>query len=283
VMRHAGVCTIQKPVITLRSRRFFFCVLFLLVTLMAASVCASVQQSRKEVLYINSYDKGQEWSDPITQAIGDQSASSGLDVNLPEGSIIINQPKNVRLVTENELWSIFIGCSGLIIGIAIMIIALLRIRRTRDALDASEKRYRAVVEDQSELISRVLPDGTHIFVNDSYCRFFEKTRDDIIGKQFIPQLSDEEKLRIYYHLKFLTPQNPISGITNRVILENGESRWLFWNNRAIFDKDGNIVEYQSVGRDITDVKLAEEKVRQYIENLEEQIAKRTQELVNSNT
>ena len=170
----------------------------------------------------------------------------------------------------------------MVIGIAIMIIALLRIRRTRDALDASEKRYRAVVEDQSELISRVLPDGTHIFVNEAYCRFFGKTRDDIMGKQFIPQLSDEEKLRIGRHLKSLTPQRPIRGITNRVTLDNGESRWLFWNNRAIFDKDGNVVEYQSVGRDVTDVKLAEEKVRQYSENLEAQIAKRTQELVNSN-
>ena len=233
VMRHAGVCRIQGQSFRC-DPAVLFCVLFLLVALMAASVSASVQQSRKEVLYINSYDKGQEWSDPITQAIEDQSASSGLDVNLPKGSIIINQPQNVRLVTENELWSIFIGCSGLIIGIAIMIIALLRIRRTRDALDASEKRYRAVVEDQSELISRFVPDGTHIFVNEAYCRFFEKTRDDIMGKQFIPQLSDEEKLRIHNHLKSLTPQHPISGITNRVTFrERGEPV-------AVLEQQGNL-------------------------------------------
>ena len=36
----------------------------------------------------------------------------------------------------------------------------------------SEERYRNVVEDQTEFISRFLPDGTHVFVNEAYCRYF---------------------------------------------------------------------------------------------------------------
>ena len=54
------------------------------------------------------------------------------------------------------------------------------------ALLESEKTYRRVVEDQAELITRFLPDGTHIFVNKAYCRYFNKTREDIIGKKFFP-------------------------------------------------------------------------------------------------
>lgn len=44
------------------------------------------------------------------------------------------------------------------------------------ALKGSEYSYRAVVEDQTELICRFLPDCTLTFVNDAYCRYFGKSR-----------------------------------------------------------------------------------------------------------
>jgi PAS domain S-box-containing protein len=59
-------------------------------------------------------------------------------------------------------------------------------------------------------------------------------------------------------------------------------RWLKWNNHAIFDDNGNVSEYQSVGRDVTDMQLAEDELRKYQENLEALIDTRTRELVTSN-
>jgi len=50
-------------------------------------------------------------------------------------------------------------------------------RRTKEqALRFSEAHYRAVVEDQTELICRFLSDGTYTFVNDAYCRYFQRSR-----------------------------------------------------------------------------------------------------------
>jgi PAS domain S-box-containing protein len=129
--------------------------------------------------------------------------------------------------------------------------------RTEEELVRSEKRYRAVVEDQTELICRFLPDGTHVFVNDAYCRFFKKERSAILGSRFTPGYSPEDKKRIYQHLLSLTPENPVAGMTNRIESGEGEERFVFWNNRAIFDGTGTLIEYQSVGRDITDQKTAE--------------------------
>ena len=40
----------------------------------------------------------------------------------------------------------------------------------------------------------------------------------------------------------------------------GEVRWQRWSDRAVFDKDGHIVEYQSVGRDVTEQKEALERL-----------------------
>lgn len=207
----------------------------------------------------------------------------GLDAaDLPVGSIVINQPSPVRILPESVIWAIGISATGLILGLAAMIVAFLRLRRARDALDESERRYRAVVEDQTELISRITKDGTHIFVNDAYCRYFGRTRSEILGTKFIPAMKDEEKRKVRDHLASLTPIHPIGSITNLVGIPGQGPRWLKWNNHAIFDEQGNVSEYQSVGRDVTDVEIAENELRKYQENLEALIDTRTQELVTSN-
>jgi PAS domain S-box-containing protein len=203
-------------------------------------------------------------------------------LNLPSGSIVVNQPVPVRVLPESVIWAIGISASGLILGLAAMVVAFLRLRRARDALDESERRYRAVVEDQTELICRINKDGTHIFVNDAYCRYFGKTRSEIMGTKFIPAMSTGEKKNVRSHLLSLSPIHPIGSTTNQVEIPGQGTRWLKWNNHAIFDDAGNVSEYQSVGRDVTDVQLAENELRKYQENLEAVIDARTQELVTSN-
>jgi two-component system sensor histidine kinase/response regulator len=42
----------------------------------------------------------------------------------------------------------------------------------------------------------------------------------------------------------------------------GEIRWHQWTNRAIFDEQGRLVEFQAVGRDTTERKQAEESLHQ---------------------
>src|SRR5882672_2737078 len=48
----------------------------------------------------------------------------------------------------------------------------------------SESRYRAVVEDQAELICRFGAGETITFVNDAYCRYYGRTKEDLIGHSF---------------------------------------------------------------------------------------------------
>jgi len=129
-------------------------------------------------------------------------------------------------------------------------------------LEASEQRYRNVVEDQTEFISRFLPDGTHVFVNEAYCRYFNKTRDEIIGKKFVPRIPAEDQRMVREHFASLTKEHPIAVITHRILLNDGQTRWQRWSDRAIFDENGALTEYQSVGRDITEEKRSEEALRE---------------------
>ncbi len=131
-------------------------------------------------------------------------------------------------------------------------------KHAEDALKKSERTYRTVVEDQTELISRFRPDGTHLFVNGAYCQYFKKSREELIGKKFFPRIPAEDHRQIREHFASLTRENPSAIDTHRVIMPDGSIRWQRWSDRAIFDKKGSIVEYQSVGQDITEQKRAED-------------------------
>jgi two-component system, cell cycle sensor histidine kinase and response regulator CckA len=175
-----------------------------------------------------------------------------------------------------------ISAVGLVMSMAVMGIAYLRVRNAKDALDESERRYRAVVEDQTELICRFKPDGTLVFVNDAFSRFFNRQPGEFADTVFVPPMDADEQKLVRKHLRSLTTVQPIATMTNRIYLHSGESRWIRWNNRGIFDTKGKIHEYQAVGTDVTEVRIAEEKLRKYHENLEDLVHTRTQELMNAN-
>jgi len=56
----------------------------------------------------------------------------------------------------------------------------------------SESRYRNVVEDQTEFIVRWLPQGIYTFVNQSYCRYFDRSSEELIGSTFFPTVHEED-------------------------------------------------------------------------------------------
>jgi len=125
------------------------------------------------------------------------------------------------------------------------------VKEREEALKLSEERYRKVVEAQTELISRFLPDGTHVFVNDAYCRFFGLSRDDILGKKMPEHCVTKDLNNLRTIFSGLTPQQPVVANTCRLTRSDGAVRWVVWNDQAIFGPDGKVIEYQSVGRDIT--------------------------------
>lgn len=130
------------------------------------------------------------------------------------------------------------------------------------ALRESEEQYRAVVEGQTELIGRFFPDYRMKFVNEALCRYFSKTRKELLGNSFLPMLHAGDKDRVAEFYGSLTPEAPFGMNEHRVLLPSGEIRWQQWNARAIFNDDGKLIEFQSVGRDITDRVKMEEALRE---------------------
>ncbi len=158
---------------------------------------------------------------------------------------------------------------GLLIVLTVIIIILWRfyllrsmnrLKQTQIALKKSEAHYRAIVEDQTELICRFLPDGTLTFVNEAYCRYFGQVRKDILYTCFFPFIPQENQSCLRHNLSRLSFHTPVVSHQHPVINGEGEKRWQYWINRGLFDEMGNLVEIQGVGRDITEQKCVEEEL-----------------------
>ena len=135
------------------------------------------------------------------------------------------------------------------------------------ALRKSVARYRAIVEDQTDLICRSLADGRLTFVNEAYCRYFGKKREELIGSKFFPLIYEEDRAQVQAHLASLSPENQAVTFEYRVIVPDGGIRWQQWTNRVILDDQGQPLEFQSVGRDITAQKLMEEALIESAERI----------------
>jgi PAS domain S-box-containing protein len=155
-------------------------------------------------------------------------------------------------------------------------------KRSEAALRASEQRYRNVVEDQTEFICRFLPDGKLTFINEAYCIYFGLNREEVLGKRHFVVLPPDDAHQMKNHLAALTPKNPVAWISHRIVLPSGELHWQRWSDRAIFNNAGDVIEYQSVGRDITSQKEVEIQLEKYKETLEQQVRDRTSELSKTN-
>ncbi|MBN1900214.1 EAL domain-containing protein [Candidatus Sumerlaeota bacterium] len=149
-----------------------------------------------------------------------------------------------------------------------------------EALRESEARYRAVVEDQTEWICRFTPHGTLTFVNDAYARYWGRLPESMIGINFFKLNAKAGRKNLQKYLKNFTIEKPTQTMEIEVHTPDGKIQWQQWTDRALFDEQGEIAEYQSVGQDITQRKNAEEALIKSRDELE-QIKLRDQAILKS--
>jgi PAS domain S-box-containing protein len=135
------------------------------------------------------------------------------------------------------------------------------LERRKGELIHSEQRYRAVMEDQTDLICRFLPDGTLTFVNDAYCRYFGLARSELMGESVWRLISADQRQEAREFLASITTDHPVATIEHQVE-SNGQRRWQQWTHRGFFDATGQPIEYQAIGHDITDRKNREQALHE---------------------
>ncbi len=145
--------------------------------------------------------------------------------------------------------------------LAEILISSLAGKQAEGALRESEERYRAVVESQTDLVCRYLPDTTLTFVNEAYCRFFGRRREELIGLRFVELVPEAVRDMALRHVASIVSRPRAVGLDHEVVLPDGTVGWQHWIDHPVSPLDGPVVELQGIGRDITDRKRAEEANR----------------------
>lgn len=130
--------------------------------------------------------------------------------------------------------------------------------RLSQSLREQEAQYRAVVDQQTELVCRYLPDTTLTFVNEAYCRFYQKRAEDLIGKSYMLVLDESARADVQRSVQHYLENPDVRIYENVARRHDGAQRWIQWVRSPILNNQDEVIEVQSVGRDITDLKQAEQ-------------------------
>lgn len=147
-----------------------------------------------------------------------------------------------------------------------------------EKLKICRKQYEAVTSDQTEFIVHISTEMIIIFVNEAYCRYIGRSFERITGLRFIPMFQADERERVQSIISSLNPGNHSGNLDLKSVRKDGGIGYENWTFRAIFKDNGDISGYHAIGRNITELKISESRLRQYYDNLEKLIQERTNEL-----
>lgn len=144
----------------------------------------------------------------------------------------------------------------------------IKLLKKNNSQQKNEERFRKIVEIQTDFILHSLPDTTITFANQSLCQALGLSLEQIIGKKWSDFANpDDLEKDAFHYLEKITPDKPIFMAENRDKRANETIGWTQWINQGIFNDQAELIEIQSVGRDITSLKTIETKLRNSEERL----------------
>jgi PAS domain S-box-containing protein len=136
-------------------------------------------------------------------------------------------------------------------------------KEAEQKVEESERQFRLLAENSLDMISRIKPDGTRIYVSPAYKTTLGYEQEELIGKgndEFIHPRDAHvmESLR-----NILTHENPSATVIFRTKHKDGHYIWIESAVKAIFDETtGELSEYYTVTRDITQRKKEQELLQE---------------------
>jgi PAS domain S-box-containing protein len=154
-----------------------------------------------------------------------------------------------------------------------------RLLRTEASLQASEERYREVVEGTDDLITQVDANGCFTFVNHRAFNYFGVSAADCVGLSAFSFVhpDDSDRTNVWF-ARCLEAHTRSDSIENRQVSRGGESTPMLWTVNFSYHADGRLQAIRSIARDISEQKAAEQSLHEHLRMRSEFISTAAHEL-----
>jgi two-component sensor histidine kinase/PAS domain-containing protein len=174
----------------------------------------------------------------------------------PTGQLAIAEPVNQLALT-------LFCCMGLFMSWVAELVRRNQVKAAAfdhtEALQESEKRFRALVQASSDLIYRMGPDWTEL----RYLigRDFIADKDAASDTWFQTYIPADEQPRVLAAVNQAICTKSTFELEHRVLRDDGSLGWVFSRAVPIIDADGRIIEWIGSASDITEQKAADERIK----------------------
>ena len=129
------------------------------------------------------------------------------------------------------------------------------------SLRASEQRFRNFVENASDIIFELAPDGVITYISPNWQTFLDIPVAEAVGKPIETYLHPDDTVMFRALLEAANAtENPVSA-EYRIGPREGPVRWHATRGVAVRDANGKVTGYQGIARDMTERRLAEDQLR----------------------
>jgi len=138
-------------------------------------------------------------------------------------------------------------------------------QKTKEALFATEMRYRELVENAQSIILKVDASGHITYFNEYAQGIFGYTEQEIVGRHVVGTIVPEEDsvslgMGGMVETILAKPEEHLR-VENENIRKDGSRIWVSWSNKPLYDENGQPAGILSVGTEITELKRAEHALR----------------------
>ena len=150
-----------------------------------------------------------------------------------------------------------------------------------EKLITTEKSYSSIFENTMVGIYQSSPQGYYITVNPAFAHIFGyDSPQELMSLVEAPQLYVNVEDRDKCIQQVL--EHGVSNFDVQVYRKDRSMAWISNNVRVVRDKNGNIVCFEGIVKDITQSKQAQEELNRYRKHLEKLVEERTVELIEAN-